>query len=378
MARHTRGGFTLVELMISSVSASLLVAGIGSSIFLALKAAKTDTAVMNTIGAGWVVEDMATELQTALYFKERTATSIKFVVADQTGDNVTETIYYSWSGTAGDPLTRTFNAQSAVNVAEDVHGFNVAYTVEATSETARVMLAVSNGGSPHTQDLARKAQLEAWGYEVAVIDDGASISTYDATISTVQAAYISEKCSSGSVNTKLRDASIGVVNDEPYLNNEFKVSSSNGSGTTGTQIDIVNNAHYITQPFSIGLLTITSVSQENTQITGTLASGLTTLAERPSSSTPTLAVLDYGAGLYGGGTAAGRRVTLPWGRSDSSNFDFANLTDDALTIMKRSLEWATGGFELTRISVSLQIGLATAGVVDTEIETLNRTRVTGP
>ena len=378
MIRRTRRGFTLVELVVSSVSASLLIAGIGSAMFLAMTAAETDTSVMNTLEAGWLIDELSAELQTALYFKERTATSVKFVVADQTGDNNTETIHYSWSGTAGDPLTRTFNSQSAINIAEDVHGFSLAYAVEATSEDVRVMLVASNGGSPSTQDSARKAQLEAWGYEVFVIDDGASQTTYDELLSKVQAAYVSEQCNSGSVNTKLRDASIGVLNDEPFLNDAFKVSSSDGASLTGTQIDIVDNTHYITSLFSIGLLTITSVSQENTKINGTLASGLTVLAERPSSSTPTLAILDYQAALYGDGTAAGRRVTLPWGRNDSGNFDFANLTDDALTIMKRSLEWAIGGFELTRISVGLQIGSTNAGVVDTEIETLNRTRVTAP
>ena len=376
--RRTRGGFTLIELVISSVSASLLMAGMGSAMFLAMKAAETDTSVMNTLEAGWVLDEMITELQTALYFKERTATSVKFVVADQTEDGNTETIHYSWSGTAGDPLTRTFNSQSAVDVAEDVQAFALAYTVEATTADARILLVASNGASPSSQDLARKAQMEDWGYEVLVVDDGASQSTYGALISQVQAAYVSEQCSSGSVNTKLLEASIGVLSDEPYLNDAFKVSSSNGSGTTSTQIDIVNNTHYITSTLSTGLLTITSVSQENTRITGTLAAGLTTLAEQPSGSTPTLAVLDFGDTLYGSGTAAGRRVMLPWGRNDSGNFNFDNLTPDALTIMQRSLEWAIGGFELTRVSVGLQIGSTTAGLGDTDVEILNRTRVTAP
>ena len=52
-----------------------------------------------------------------------------------------------------------------------------------------------------------------------------------------------------------------------------------------------------------------------------------------------LDVIDQGAALYGGGTAAGRRVKLPWGGND---FDINSLTADGQTIMKRAIEWARG------------------------------------
>ncbi|MDX1516740.1 MAG: hypothetical protein R3288_07865, partial [Woeseiaceae bacterium] len=49
--------------------------------------------------------------------------------------------------------------------------------------------------------------------------------------------------------------------------------------------------------------------------------------------------LDSGEALYGGGTAAGRRVQLPWG---GSGFDPGNLGVNGLTILKRALEWGAG------------------------------------
>jgi hypothetical protein len=52
---------------------------------------------------------------------------------------------------------------------------------------------------------------------------------------------------------------------------------------------------------------------------------------------PALAVINIGGEIAGGGTAAGRRVQLPWGDSD---FSFNALNNDGKTIMKRAIEWA--------------------------------------
>ena len=52
---------------------------------------------------------------------------------------------------------------------------------------------------------------------------------------------------------------------------------------------------------------------------------------------PALGVIEVGGELSGGGTAAGRRVQLPWGDSD---FDISALNAEGRSIMKRAIEWA--------------------------------------
>ncbi len=47
----------------------------------------------------------------------------------------------------------------------------------------------------------------------------------------------------------------------------------------------------------------------------------------------------WGRRSMGSGTAAGRRVMVPWG---DAGFDFASLNADGHTIMQRSIEWAAG------------------------------------
>ena len=45
--------------------------------------------------------------------------------------------------------------------------------------------------------------------------------------------------------------------------------------------------------------------------------------------------METGASLYGSGTAAGRRVRMPW-----HNIDISDLNSNGLDLLKRSLYWA--------------------------------------
>jgi len=341
-----------------------------------MTAADTDTVVMNTLASGTLLEQMTAELESALYFKDRSLTSLEFVVGDQDGDGAPETIRYAWSGVNGDPLTRTFNAQPAETVAADVYKFMLGYTVQATSDPIRVMLLMGNATTPSSQDAAKQAALESFGFDVTPVDDGDSQAKYDDVISQVEVAYISEEVyqNGNGVAQKLVDASIGILNEEVAANDDLLTASSSGGNLTATSIDITDNSHYITQSFGIGALTICGSTSLN-KMNGTLAGGLVKLADANVSSSPALGVIDYNGALYGVGKAAGRRVVLPFG---GDSFDFNQLNANGLTIVQRSVEWAAGGFELTGVSIALQVGSDTAAKVEGRAEILNRTRVTGP
>jgi hypothetical protein len=61
----------------------------------------------------------------------------------------------------------------------------------------------------------------------------------------------------------------------------------------------------------------------------------------PLTGMPALMVLQVGAELVGGGSAAGARVQIPWGSGPSAApVALDSLSDDAKTMMDRAIEWA--------------------------------------
>lgn len=121
---------------------------------------------------------------------------------------------------------------------------------------------------------------------------------------------MSEEINSNDVSTKLRDATIGVLLEENHLSDEMGISSARTTYTSDA-IDIVDNTHYVTSPFSTGSLTIATSAQGFMYVSGTLAPDLQVLAEGPVSNAGTFVVIDTGGTLWDGGTAAACRVQLP-------------------------------------------------------------------
>ena len=126
------------------------------------------------------------------------------------------------------------------------------------------------------------------------------------------------------------------MNEQGNLNDELGMASAKAN-PVGASIDIVDNSHYITLPFPAGALEIYSAAMEGLTVSGTEAPGLQTLADR--SGVGTLVVLDQGAQMTSGGTAAGRRVMLPLGRSTNSNFTWDYLNNNGRLIVQRAIAW---------------------------------------
>ena len=106
-----RTGFTLVELVTNIAVVSVLMAGMASTIKIARLAIPTSTSITaTTINASDALEIVANDLRYATSIPSQSATSITLTVPDRDGQAPSiETIGYSWSGTAGAPLVRTFN-----------------------------------------------------------------------------------------------------------------------------------------------------------------------------------------------------------------------------------------------------------------------------
>ncbi|MBE0502150.1 MAG: hypothetical protein IBX47_12005 [Desulfuromonadales bacterium] len=217
-----------------------------------------------------------------------------------------------------------------------------------TPGSAGTVLFVTSGSGTFTDgELLRTSLLEAWGYTILPIVEDDSQANYDAAISQADVAYISEVVYSTRHGNRLRNACIGVVNEETRLTDDLGISST-GSAHTIASTYINNNSHYITQPFPFGNRTLFSTPQPLWALGGIVAPDAVTLAyEQATPNDPTLTVIETGGTLYDSGTAAGRRVELPWGES---TMDFSTITANGEQIMQRSVEWAAAANICTRLT----------------------------
>ena len=96
---QSRRGMTLVEFVSAISVAGILIVGIHSSIFISLKSMPaSDGAAATALQANRLLDALATELESALYITELTATSIAFSVPDRNGAHQDSEIHeaYGW------------------------------------------------------------------------------------------------------------------------------------------------------------------------------------------------------------------------------------------------------------------------------------------
>lgn len=119
-------GYTLVEVLAASASASVLVAGLASAMYIATQGLGADEgSTARRARSDLAATELLAEARRALWFTERTARTVEFKVADRTGDSQPETLRYEWSGTPGDPLVRSFNGASPLTVTRGVEWFEL-------------------------------------------------------------------------------------------------------------------------------------------------------------------------------------------------------------------------------------------------------------
>jgi prepilin-type N-terminal cleavage/methylation domain-containing protein len=151
MYAHTinqnRRGFTMLEMIVAMVASAVLLAGLGSVMFIARQIAYSPTAANRRAKTGDLVSQISDELRYATIVLQQTPQILEFVVADRNGDGTSEKIRYEWSGTAGDPLRKTINGGTAVDVLPAVNSFVVTLqqqakttTLTTTTESAETVL----------------------------------------------------------------------------------------------------------------------------------------------------------------------------------------------------------------------------------------------
>ena len=369
--------FTLIEAVMSMMIASIVFAAIGSAIAIASKAVPgQSTNNEKVIDATSVLQTMVEELENAIHFTKRGIWTVSFTVADRTADGTPESIAYRWTGSPGDPLTRTYNSRASVTVLPDVQMFALAYSVRPRDRKPHVLLVVHDLPNLTAQDAQKKNLIESWGYPVQLIQSTEPQANFDQALTNVDEVYISEDVESNNLNTKLYAAAIGVVNEEPYLMDEFRLSSNNPSSVyKDDAIVILDNTHPVTSVFPAGMLTICSSKQWLGGLSSSLAPGVVVLAKRKFGTNPALLVVEAGIELKDGRTAMGRRVQLPWG---GNSFDITDLNHNGVLLMQRAVDWAAGSYILTGAHITLQSSLDASGHLETEAQILNEPGVAGP
>lgn len=257
----------------------------------------------------------------------------------------------------GDPVTITV----AGTVNGSVH--QVRATVTPKLNTKTVLYTVANPSSLTAVEASRKSLIEDWEWGVTLIDDNSTQSQFDAACAEADLALVSDAVTA--LGTKLKSQMLGVVNEDGQSLTSFGFSSAFTSFTAADsdRISVTDNTQFITQPFSLGTLITGGANIQIDYPSGTLAAGLVTLATRVGSSTTReLVTIDVGGDLNGGGSAAARRVYLPYGRYLSSD-----LNAEGQTILQRAMEWADASTGAKTFGITSQGGSAQKGVNNKQI-----------
>lgn len=118
---------------------TVLMGGIASAMILASRAVPDVETPLKARADGYHSADgLAGELFAAQAITSRTATVVEFTVADRNADAVAETIRYSWSGVAGQPLTRRYNNGTIDTVLENIYQFDLRYDIQSISGQPKV------------------------------------------------------------------------------------------------------------------------------------------------------------------------------------------------------------------------------------------------
>ncbi|MEZ5542662.1 MAG: DNRLRE domain-containing protein [Pseudomonadota bacterium] len=200
--------------------------------------------------------------------------------------------------------------------------------------TGSILLVVGNAVSPAAADLKKQALFEAWGYVVNLIDDEASQTSFDSALANNDMAYVSETVSDSDLGNKLAATARAVISEERNQLDNLGMASA-GSEAVTSQIEITDNTHYITAVFPLGVIPLGRAPMEGQIVSGTPAPGLQVLGRL--NGTSSLAVVEAGGTLAGGGTAPGPRAMLPVGRSDKFNWDYLN--NNGRLLIQRAIQW---------------------------------------
>jgi type II secretory pathway pseudopilin PulG len=154
--RHTRRGFTLIELGVSTSIMGVLMISMASVVVIASKAIPSGTTESGAVGYNAsALDQILNDLRCATTVTEATSAAVTFTVPDRTGDSTPETLRYAWAG-AGSPVTRQYNGAAATSITTALQNFQLSYdrrtlttntSTPGTWDSGEVLFSSFNGWS---------------------------------------------------------------------------------------------------------------------------------------------------------------------------------------------------------------------------------------
>jgi len=365
---HRRLGYTLIEMIVSLGAASVLMAGLGSAVFLSTQAFDAaSTPAARRVSAAEVQQQILNDLRYARTFLERASDRVAFVVPDRTGDGRPDTIAYDWSGGAGSSLTYSLNGSPPAVLAESVENFTLTYKTQTLNapvipdeeDSLGTILFVSagqvvtekptlaeklQGAQAQTFVVATAAEsdqiahFEAAGYTVVRIAAAAADDEVATALTTTDVVYISGEVNASNLSPEFDSTKLGIVSACRQTAIDFGFCTKT-EAEDGTSLNVVTNKHYITSEFITGPLKVAGSSIKLLFAAGDDAKDLQSLGEPDGKDVPSLLALNAGAERADAGLAAGRRVQLPFG---FESFSPATLTENGWQVIDRAVQWAMG------------------------------------
>lgn len=198
----------------------------------------------------------------------------------------------------------------------------------------RTVMLVVGGANPSTAEARLRTTLMGRGFMVRVAQDEAA-----ADVTGVHLVILTETCASATVGIKYRDVTIPVINLEPALMDDMRMTGPE-SGTAyeqnaGSQINIVDPAHPMAAGLS-GLVTaVTGNSADSFMVWGVPAEAaqkVATLMGMPTRFT----IFGYPTGaMMVGQAATARRVGFFAG-----NAALERLNDNGVKLINAAVDWA--------------------------------------
>lgn len=371
--------FTLIEMTVSVAVLGLLAVGMSSAVLLATHAlpGKTTPQSLKVEGAN-LLQQMAADLAYATSIPVRNPSSITFTVHDRNqGLAGAESMNFTWSGVAGNPLTYQFNTSTASTLSANVASFSIDYQKETIllKTAPAVLMVVVNPAALTTDESDRKTLLESWGMSVSVLSRDATPAQLQTAATSVDVLYILSSNYRSALASAINSLTRGVVTADSSSYTAVGIAAS-GQNYSQKSLNITNNSHEITSIWATGNISLITSNDQLVYAGAPLASGATVLGDLSVLivlNGPSLIVLDYGNTTSQGTPATSRRVKLPW----ADGVSVSELTDEAKILLQRSLTWAAAPRVISCVKVTLQIGTNSESKVQTAVKMLNQPREDG-
>lgn len=130
----SRAGFTLIELVVASSIAAIVLGATASLIVVSSRALPDVRSPAWCQAEAWrAAAQLDDELREAVAVGAASSTSITFMIPDRDDDGKNEIITYAWNGKPGSALTRQMNSDPVENVCENVSSLSLTYSKASVS-----------------------------------------------------------------------------------------------------------------------------------------------------------------------------------------------------------------------------------------------------